>query len=180
MTRSWGEWASWVAVVPMRTQPLHLAHVNLVANLAERFAAVRVVVGNQPRSIDDPYTLAQRLRWWRESAEIHHLDGVKFVRGAHGCPDDERVHRYVAELPVSHVAIVSGNHEVAEFWSDRRFAVLDSCRLPLRDLVSGDTELRRTDSLGRRLRAALGRGHGDRLVRPLVPPWVWDDLRRTS
>ncbi len=180
MSGSWGEWDRWTAVVPMRTQPLHLAHVNVVANLVERFAAVRVVVGNQPRSPDDPFSFAQRLQWWRESAEVHHLATVEFVRGAHGCSDDERVHRYVSDLPISHVAVVTGNDDVSEFWSSRRFTVLDSCRLPLRDLVGGDTHLRGGDSLGRRLRAALRRGDGDRHVRPLVPPWVWDDLGRTA
>ena len=180
MSGSWGEWDQWSAVVPMRTQPLHLAHVNLLANLVERFSAVRVLIGNQPRSIDDPYSYEQRLAWWRLTADVHRLAGVEFVRGAHGCSDAERLHRYVVGLPTSNVVVVSGNHEVAAFWSTRQLPVLDSCTLPLRDLVCLDARLRQGDGVGRRLRAGLRTGDRGRDVRPLVPPWVWDDLRRAT
>lgn len=166
----------WDAVVPMRTQPLHLAHINLVANLLEHFAVIRVVIGNQPRSIDDPYPFEQRLRWWQRAVEVHALDGVEFVRGAHGCTDDERVRRYIDGLSVGRIVVVSGNPEVAQFWKRRSFDVLDSCALSLRNIVGGDARLCGGDGIGRGLRAALRNGDGERDVRPLVPPWVWDDL----
>ncbi len=176
---SWGEWDQWSAVVPMRTQPLHLAHVNLLANLVERFSAVRVLIGNQPRSIDDPYSYEQRLAWWR------------LMQTSIGSPAWSSSAVRTAALTPNDFTATSSVFRRRTSWSCRATTRLRRSvdapaprprqlhiaaarsRLPQRSPPPG--RWRRPPA-----RAGLRTGDRGRDVRPLVPPWVWDDLRRAT
>ncbi len=173
-----GDWRHWDVVVPMRTQPLHLGHVRMVRNLAGAFGRVRVVIGNQPPSPDDPFPYGQRRRWWRITADVHGLSRVEFVRGAHGRGEGERVAVYTTGLSPTHTALVTGNAEVAAFWRGHCPLVLDIRHLPLYTSVAvpEDPRLMQPEGLGSIVRRALATPGEARSVRPLVPAWVWDEV----
>jgi cytidyltransferase-like protein len=163
----------------MRTQPLHLGHVNLVRNLLEWFDDVRIVVGNQPPSREDPFPLELRLRWWARVCVRYELGPLEFRVGAHGRPDDERIELYTGGL--ERPAIVTGNDEVVVFWRRHGFAALDVRSLPLEARVPGVGPflLERRTGVGSVVRAGLfadaSPAERDR-ARQLVPPSIWEDI----
>lgn len=164
-------------VVPMRAQPLHFGHVRLVLSLADAFHSVRLIVGNQPRSPNDPFPWEQRRKWWQLAIDVYGLERVEVVRGAHGAGDGDRVARYTGGLRSTHTALVSGNEEVRSFWAGRCPLVLDVRCLVLPVVVAPvpDERLLPREGIGSVIRGALA-SSGPGSVRALVPRWVWDDL----
>jgi nicotinamide mononucleotide adenylyltransferase len=171
-----GEWRHWDAVVPMRTQPLHVNHVRLIRAFADVFNSVRVVVGNQPRSSRDPYPYERRRAWWQRAVDVHGIERVEFVRGAHGRDDETRVAVYRSGLCSTHTVLVTGNQEVERFWHDRCMPVLYLGNVPPLPAVGYDSRLARREGTSTLIREAFTSATGLEEVRPLLPEWVWDDL----
>lgn len=56
-----------VAILPVRMQPPHAGHMNLLFNLAERFQKVVALVYRRPVNLENPFTVEDRIRWVKSS-----------------------------------------------------------------------------------------------------------------
>ncbi len=73
-----------VAILPMRLQPPHAGHINLILNAAKRFARTVVLLYDNQPSSRDPFTVEDRARWLGTILRGNGIEGKVFVHSMRG------------------------------------------------------------------------------------------------
>jgi nicotinamide mononucleotide adenylyltransferase len=109
-----------VALIPARMQPPHNGHLNLLMNSRKRFADVVLWLYDMPFSSRNPFSIADRERWLRQSLYI--LDDsfsprVEVVRSLFDLNEAER-HRFILDCTNGKDFVIITNNEVAQSRSE--------------------------------------------------------------
>lgn len=110
-SRDWTQERS--AIVPMRMQPPHRGHVNLLWNAHRRFAHSSVLVYDRPLSKGNPFTVEERITWMRLALDAVGIELSFFGTGGMCAMREEERRLFLAKI--SHGGegvIVSLNPEV--------------------------------------------------------------------
>ncbi len=104
------------ALVPMRAQPLHNGHLNLLLNLAERFGKVCIMLSQHVGGDDDPYSSEIRRSWLDKGIHTYSLQNTEiFERGSSRLPTiAEQKKSYQEIAGGEELVFVSGNPEIIE------------------------------------------------------------------
>ncbi|KPA09143.1 Cytidylyltransferase domain protein [Candidatus Magnetomorum sp. HK-1] len=119
-----------LAIVPMRTQPLHLGHINLIKALQRSFKKIRIIVGNQPISKDDPFSSKIRFSWWKQAIDVYGIKNTELKLGAHGLSKEKKFKIYTGNTNCSEPIVVSGNVAVLKYWDQLGIKILNVNDVP--------------------------------------------------
>lgn len=124
---------NFIALVPVRIQPLHNGHVELLLNLSKRFKKVIVLIEPECGGQDNPFSLTERLEMVKAVSCRFYLNNVITypILEAEIKPIHDRINWY-HELVVSNggdiknFVIVSGNPQILNAYKNRyKFCFID-------------------------------------------------------
>lgn len=105
------------AIVPMRMQPMHMGHVNLLLNVSNYFDLVYVSVCRDAIDQDNPYSIEQRFKWLDlmiKAYDIHNLT-YDSKGNSEGKTLEDISNNYLSRLKdVNKLYIISGNPDVLD------------------------------------------------------------------
>lgn len=167
-----------IAVTPMRTQPLHLGHINLIKNLEKQFDRIRLIIGNQPQSQDNPFDFTQRLQWWKQAEAYYNIKNIEFRIGTHGLGIESMLSVYMEGYLEYNCVLISGNNQVIKDWQQRGFQVVNIHQIRLHKEISGiaDSLITKRNDNGRLIREAMHNLANLAALQDYLPSFVYQDL----
>jgi|GEM_PF-1822098 len=148
------------ALVPMRVQPLHNGHLNLLVNLADRFGKVYVLLSQHVGGEDDPYPSELRKMWLLKGIDIYTIPNTKISeKGSSRLPTiDEQKRSYEEIVKDNELVFVSGNPEIIErciSWYQFHFLDLSKITLERKVDKMDDDLLKNIEGNARIIRKAV-------------------------
>ncbi|MFH1392239.1 MAG: adenylyltransferase/cytidyltransferase family protein [bacterium] len=125
--------SNFIALVPVRIQPLHNGHVELLLNLSKRFKKVIVLIEPEFGGQDDPFSLEDRIKMVKAVSCHFNLENIIAcsILDAKTQPIQARIHWY-HELVVDNggtcesFVVISGNQQVLSSYKNRyKFCFVD-------------------------------------------------------
>jgi len=175
-----------VAFVPLRAQPLHYGHINLLLSVAQSYQQI-VVLLSQKKGDDDPYDYALRKQWLEQAMALYHINGhvealPLFPSSIDSYKDKDDIvaiqKKFQALAHWSSFVIVSGNPKVIEVCQhmydfDCQHVGDD---FPIRWLLDSPNHFEKWyESYGATLRQLIADQSFDRLP-SLLPSFVFNDI----
>jgi len=124
---------NFIALAPVRIQPLHNGHVELLLNLSKRFKKVIVLIEPEFGGQDDPFSLADRIKMVKAVSRHFNLKNITAcpILKAEVQPIQARIDWYY-ELVMNNggtcesFVVISGNSQVLNSYKNRyKFRFVD-------------------------------------------------------
>lgn len=148
-----------IALLPMRLQPLHNGHLNLILSTAERFRKAIIMIAQTEISFDNPFTSQQRQDWVEQAKQEFNIYNIETSdQGSSQLSTiDEQIESYNKIAKEENFVFISGNNKVLEKCTNvYMFEHIHSLRIQLNAIINEiPIEMMHTQSHGRKIRESI-------------------------